>query len=184
MPEVAKIIAPYIVHVAPKKDDMKQNTDLIVSPARVSVRIREYEYLFQKDYLNEFTIRSKRPSGQTELSKVISGWGDYTFYGFANPGKTGLAAWMVGDLRVFRLWFANHLAMNDGQQPGEEFANEDSSSSFRAFKINQLPKGFLLARVTPDMNQISSTTVSDSASRETMTDDRLDEYTQWIGEDS
>lgn len=184
MPEVAKIIAPYIVHVAPPEEDMKQNTDLIVPSARVSVRIREYEYLFQKDYLNEFTIRSKRPSGQTELSKVMSGWGDYTFYGFANPGKTGLAAWMVGDLRVFRLWFSHELAKNDkGQLPGKEFANNDASSFFRAFKINDLPKEFLLARMTPDMKQISSTTVSDSASRETMTDDRLDEYTQWIGED-
>ena len=68
------------------------------------------KFKFSEAYPNEFTIRTVRPSGaQTELGKIIEGWGDYFFYGFADAQESGLFSWALCDLKVFGLGLAASL---------------------------------------------------------------------------
>lgn len=146
IPYVKQILANYLIGEAPAEEDMRRNTDLIVlrlEAVRVACRLRRYEYAAR--YGDEFTIREGRPSGaETELAKMLAGWGDYIFYGFASPDMSGLAAWMLGDLSVFRLW--HHRELWVGRKPGNARKNGDGSSSFRSYRIADLPDGFVVAR--------------------------------------
>ena len=111
---------------------------------RIGCRVRRYQYL--KQYGNEFTIRAGLPSGaKTELTKIIEGWGDYFFYGFSNEAESMLVKWSLCNLGVFRLWFNRYLVANNGNMPGQYKENTDNSSSFRVFKLNDLPQGFIIA---------------------------------------
>lgn len=176
LPEVKVACATHLICEAPPEEDMRHNTDLIVlkmDTVRIAVRLRRYHYLHQKNYANEFTIRAGRPSGvDTELAKVISGWGDYNFYGFANQTNTGLAAWVLGDLKVFRRWFTHQLVKNGGKIPGVSKPNADGSSEFYAFTISDLPADFVVARVTDEMNRIANRAVAFSQMAETVADIR------------
>jgi hypothetical protein len=148
MPEIKRVVGEYLICEAPIEDDAMRNTDLIVlklDAVRVACRIRRNEYLDK--YGGEFTIRSDRPNGnQTELSKIIQGWGNYIFYGISDAKQEHLSAWTLGDLGVFRLWFMRQLATAKGIAPGIEQSNHDKSSSFRAFQIDKLPPEFVIAR--------------------------------------
>jgi hypothetical protein len=146
IPEIKRVCANYLIGEAPMQEDMHRNTDLIVlklDPIRVACRLRRHRYITK--YSNEFTIRAGRPSGvQTEIQKVLSGWGDYMFYGFASGDETALAAWILGDLSVFRLWHHRQLAM--GRKPWSEKPNPDGSSTFYAYRLVDLPSDFTVAR--------------------------------------
>lgn len=148
LPEVKQICAAYLIGEAPTEEDMERNTDLIVlkmEPKRIACRLRRYEYLHR--YPDEITIRSRRPSGvKTELTKVIEGWGDYLFYGFASSDEPTLAAWLLADLTVFRLWHSQQLWL--GNRPGIQKRNGDGSADFQAFNIHELPSEFIIARHT------------------------------------
>lgn len=161
LPEVKKACAAHLVGEAPAEEDTKHNTDLIVlkmDPVRIAVRLRRNHYLYRRNYRNEFTIRASRPrSGhETELSKVISGWGDYNFYGFADEDGKSLAAWVLGDLKVFRRWFNYELVKNRGNIPGQPNQNGDRSSDFYAFTISQLPPEFVVARLEAPQIDVES----------------------------
>lgn len=153
IPEIKQVCANYLIGEAPEEEDQQRNTDLVVlklDPVRVACRTRRsvgkngVNYL--ERYPDEFTIRAGRPSGvQTELQKVLSGWGDYIFYGFAAADESCLAAWFLGDLKVFRLWHHQHL-LDHGRAPGASQNNPDGSSSFQAYKLTDLPTSFIVAR--------------------------------------
>lgn len=146
IPEVKRVLANYLIAEAPFEEDARHNTDLIVlklDTVRVACRLRRHDYA--ERYGDEFTIRERRPSGvKTELSKVLEGWGDYIFYGFANSDMTELAGWILGDLSVFRLW--HHQELWQSRRPGNSQVNNDGSSSFRAYRIADLPTEFVVAR--------------------------------------
>jgi len=148
LPNIKFILGQYLIGAAPAEEDQKRNTDLIVlnmQPVRVACRIRRFEYL--AEYRDEFTIRSDRPSGaKTELAKIVEGWGDYLFYGFASPEGDALAFWFLGDLLVFRRWFSEAIAaLPAGTLPGTFQHNRDGSSAFRSFRVADLPSEFVIA---------------------------------------
>lgn len=149
IPHVKQVLANYLIVEAPFEEDARHNTDLIVlrlDTIRVACRLRDFGYLAK--YGDEFTVRARRPSGvDTELHKILQGWGDFIFYGFASPDWSGLAAWMLGDLQVFRLWHHHTLArLPEGKVPGTLRANGDGSSQFCAYRISDLPPEFVKAR--------------------------------------
>jgi len=151
LPAVKRILGEHLISAAPFAEDAERNTDLIVlrlEAVRIGVRIRSASYWDNPVYRGEFTIRAGRPSGnKTELAKIIEGWGDYFFYGFATPGYDGLIAYVLGDLRVFRLWFNQCLAkLPPNSYPGQFLKNGDGSSSFYSYKIADLPAQFVVAR--------------------------------------
>lgn len=149
IPEIKRVLANYLIAEAPAEEDMRHNTDLIVlklDAIRVACRLRRYQYASR--YGDQFTIRAGRPSGaDTELAKVLSGWGDYVFYGFAAEDERALFAWVLGDLSVFRLWHQRETW--NGHKPGEGRENGDGSSTFRAYNIGDLPSRFVVARMMP-----------------------------------
>lgn len=145
LPHIKRILGEQLISEPPVEEDMRRNTDLIVlklDAIRIACRVRRYQYLAA--YGDEFTIRAALPSGtQTELSKIIEGWGQYLFYGFATQEETELAAWVLGDLNAFRLWF-NRCLYRKPPYPWKDCKNGDGSSSFLAFRYSDIP-GFVVA---------------------------------------
>jgi hypothetical protein len=151
VPEIKSILGTVLIDVAETGDDALRNTDLITltmrSGLRIACRVRRHPYLAAHG--DEFTIRCSVVSGrETEIDKVLAGWGDYLFYGFANAAETALAAWFVGDLKVFREWFASYRRTFQ-DWPGEIRRNHDGGSKFLVFGIYDVDRRFILARKEP-----------------------------------
>lgn len=138
--EIKGILGQCLINEPPIEEDQEHNTDLVVlklDSVRIACRMRRFQY-FQR-YPNDFTIRSNRNSGvKTELDKIIEGWGDYFFYGFSNAIENRLIKWFIGDLKIFRLWFARYLAINH-KPPGMKHDNFDDSSSFYSYDALKIP---------------------------------------------
>lgn len=135
-----------------EEEDQQRNTDLIVlklEAVRIACRIRRNSYFQNNEYKQQFTIRTKRHSGaETELSKVLSGWGDYIFYGFSDESEESIVAWIIGDLAQFRIWFVRYITTHQGKYPGLVKTNGDGSSDFIAFNLSELPERFIVNRNT------------------------------------
>lgn len=141
---VTSVLGQVFIQPASAEEDARHNTDYVVfnlDRVRVACRIRRPEQLrFHRD----FTIRCRRPSGATtELAKVLSGWGDYLFYGFSTQSGD-LGVWRIGDLSVFRLWFHRECVRRNGAPPGWLKSNDDGSSDFRVYLWDGIP-GFEIA---------------------------------------
>lgn len=109
---ICQIVGPLLLTEAPLKIDQEENTDLIVlsvDAKRIACRVRRHGYADR--YPNEFTIRCRRDSGmETELSKIINGFGDWMFYGHQAALDTiEIDPWMLLDLRPFRGGLIRHL---------------------------------------------------------------------------
>src|SRR5258708_886106 len=116
LPHVKRLLGEALLREGTAEEDMAEATDFItlrLDAIRIGCRIRRPEY-FQR-YPNDVTLRAWRDSGATtELAKILEGWGDYLFYGFASVEREGrLRAARVLDLRIFRWWYADH----DGPPP-------------------------------------------------------------------
>jgi hypothetical protein len=145
LPEIKRILGEHLIAEPPIEEDAERNTDLIVlrlDAVRVACRVRRHNYL--QHYGHQFTIRSARPQGnKTELTKIIEGWGDYMFYGFADPDEESLCCWFLGDLKAFRLYFNQQLYLKKTPWMGR--ANGDGSSEFMAFERDTIPD-FIIAQ--------------------------------------
>lgn len=135
---------------APQEEDAERNTDLIVlrlAAVRIACRVRKYTYYANPEYRQQFTVRTDRPSGaKTELGKIIEGWGDYFFYGFSDQAQQSLVAWRLMKLNVFRLWFNQYMARNNGRLPGEPHENRDGTR-FLAFGLSDAPEDLILSAI-------------------------------------
>lgn len=155
VPHVVRIVANYLIAEAPFEEDARHNTDLLVLKAettRVACRLRRFDQL--SSYGDQFTLRASRPNGcDTELTKVLRGWGDYIFYGFVNHDESDLAAWLLGDLNEFRIW--HHRELVCGRTPWLVKHNGDGSSTFHAYRISDLPNAFVRARRRPERSCVS-----------------------------
>lgn len=133
LPAVKRIVGPLLLEAAPLEEDTKHATDLIILKARdkrIACRIRRPVYADKYPY--EFTIRSQLDSGQeTELNKLVNGFGDWFFYGFATDEDDiiGIARWMVIDLSAWRA----HLIRRTINM-GKKKANGDGTH-FVAFDV-------------------------------------------------
>lgn len=147
LPDVKAILGVHLIGEASEEEDKHRNTDLVVLTlrnVRIACRIRKPGF-FDK-YGGQFTIRADRPNGaMTELAKIVSGWGDFFFYGHVHDDLGSLRAWGLCDLMAFRLWFNGRLVRDGGRIPGEERRNSDGSSSFRCFAFNEMSRDFLIA---------------------------------------
>jgi len=148
IPEIKRILGEHLIAEASEVEDQLHNTDLVVLKLRdfrIACRVRRWNYN-TPEYGGQFTIRSLRHSGrETEMQKLLNGWGDYFFYGFEKESCCRLARWTLGDLSAFRLWHQEQTKLNWGNPPGIEKKNRDGSSDFRAFKIADMPPGFVVA---------------------------------------
>ena len=147
IPQIREIVARRLILEAPLEEDQQHNTDLIVlrsSAVRIACRVRRGQYADR--YGDEFTIRTRRQQGsKTELAKILEGWGDVLFYGFADGDA--IARWLLGDLDVFRAWYRDEVQrLPPGCPAGIVQTNGDHSSQFMAFKLGWLPPEFIIAR--------------------------------------
>jgi hypothetical protein len=142
--------AQLAVRAASMTEDRSHNTDFFVLDTvagRVAARVRRPKY--RVGYSEQFPIRAALASGaETELAKLLRGWGDYLFYAFAaderDPSKR-FSAWLLADLHVFRKWHGDYTARNNLALPGIYKDNHDGTA-LRAYYISWLPKPFVLAR--------------------------------------
>lgn len=148
IPQLKMIAGAALLRTAEPIDDTRRATDLIWlsmggGEGRIACRMRRFEHL--ASYGHEFTIRARRDNGaETELAKLAHGEGDYLIYAFADAEERRLAAWLVGDLAVFRAWRAAVLDLC-GIEPGIEIDNGDGTI-FRAYRIDELPVEFVILR--------------------------------------
>ena len=151
MPTVKAILGQALITSAPLVEDAHRNTDLVVlrsGDVRIACRIRKAAYA--QRYAHQFTIRCGNANGsKTELAKILEGWGDFMFYGFANQEETGLLGWAIGDLDVFRSWIRSQLSGRSGFA-AEDFADEmrinnDGGSALAAFSWDACGDRFIVA---------------------------------------
>lgn len=104
IPAIKQIVGPRLLSVTPDEIDCKQAADLMVFTARdmkIAARVRRPG--FSQRYPFEVTIRAKLDSGvETELSKIVNGWGDWMFYGHSNEEQKHFELWWLIDLDAFR----------------------------------------------------------------------------------
>lgn len=144
LPEIKRRCVDLFVHEAPPEEDIHHNTDLLVlkiDTVRIACRIRTHQYL--ERWPDEITIRAKRHGTDTELDKIVAGWGDYFFYGFAGQGdRPPLSRWSILCLSHFRQW-VHHTLEAQQTMPGILQQNRDGSSQFLAFNVFAFPPGII-----------------------------------------
>lgn len=148
IPALKRVVAEHLIIEASPGDDAHRNTDLVLAAAgfRIACRVRRHSQ--HALYGHEFTLRSSRASGnETELSKVLAGWGDYILYAFAEPVGNHLYSYVLGDLNVFRAWHA-YMVREQRRPPGTEKTNRDGRSTLRAYCVEELPVTFVIGRAT------------------------------------
>ena len=139
IPEMQRIIGPFLLKPSPFAIDAHQATDLVVMKAEglsVACRVRRPGYYNQ--YRHEFTVRSCRDSGtETELSKLYNGFADWMFYAHASDDcdhaeEPGFKAWMLINLDSFRsqmITYSSRIqSFKKSNQDGTHFVSFDIRS--------------------------------------------------------
>lgn len=144
IPSIKQIVGPHLLVPATLELDAREATDLLVFTARdvrIAARMRSTEYA--ERYPFDFTIRSLRDSGaETELSKIVSGWGDWLFYGF-DGGEWNACPWWLLDLNVFRRSLNFHMA---GIKKIKFQINPNGDGThFAAYDIRSFPAELVIA---------------------------------------
>lgn len=146
-PEIKRILGETFIGTADFKRDAKQATDLLVlevKPITVACRVRRYSYL--DNYGEEFTIRFKRHSGaETEFSKIVNGWCDYGFYGFADEEDHHVLRWTIYRLDLFRATLIRKPKLTEQAL----CHNDDGSSDFLAFRWSDFPGEMVVSQAKP-----------------------------------
>lgn len=148
IPEIKRHLGEFLIGEPHPDEDALRNTDLTVlrlDTVRIGCRVRTNDAFMS--WPDEFTIRTSRPSGvDTELTKIIEGWGDYLFYAFCDPDERVLVRWTLVDLKRFRVWYMRELTrLEPGEYPGFKQRNRDGSSDFHAFNLNAMPSDLVAA---------------------------------------
>lgn len=137
IPHIKRIVGFHLLQVTPHEIDCKQATDLMVFTARdlrIAARVRRPG--FAERYPFQFTLRASQPSGaETELSKMINGWGDWLFYGHSTDDERAISLFWILDLNAFRaaLIRRHQAAIRSGVKPNND------GTTFRWFDITSFP---------------------------------------------
>jgi hypothetical protein len=153
-PQIRAIIGPLMVRGASFRLDTKEATDFIVYTiksgprkdqpvGKVAARLRRPGVFYghsprsQVYWGYQFTIRTLRDSGvETELSKIMNGFGDWYFYGHVEQRL--VRHWMVLDLEIFRENEADPHVFREEQD------NRDGTY-FSAYDVRTFPNDILIA---------------------------------------
>lgn len=140
IPAIKKIVGPLLLEESSFEVDTQQAADLVILNARdktIACRVRRAGYADR--YGHEFTIRAKRDSGaKTELEKIIDGFGDWMFYGHADPDGMNVSRWVVINLAGLRAAIIRKQALAKKQSNGD-------GTHFVAFDVRELPTSCLIS---------------------------------------
>lgn len=146
LPEIRKIVGPYLLTESSFEIDTKEAADLIIMKARdmtIACRVRREGYADKYPY--DFTIRSKRDSGaRTEMAKLLEGWGDWMFYGHAGKSYGSLTRWWLIDLHQWR----ERLLRAGFNNAWKDFAHQKSNNDgtyFLTFDLRAFKPSILIA---------------------------------------
>tara|TARA_R100001530_G_scaffold53044_1_gene39193 strand:- start:25 stop:516 length:492 start_codon:yes stop_codon:yes gene_type:complete len=133
MPSVKSILGQAIISESTFKQDTEEGFDLITpSTKRIACRVRDYDKY--KQYMQEFTIRSRSEyNKRTEIHKILDGFGDWMFYGFTKGDV--VIYWSIIDLDVFRNNYENSDCV--------EMPNYDGTK-FTSFKLGTFPPSIIV----------------------------------------
>lgn len=150
MPDIKAVLGQHLLGEASMDEDAKHATDLVVlqmKNVRIAVRMRRRRYAENPKYIEQFTIRTERRSGaETELAKIVAGWGDYMLYGFEGKEESRLGVWHLIDLKKFRLGYMRLLSRcKPGEFPGDLIRNVDGGSSGCAFWYDEFSPSLVVA---------------------------------------
>lgn len=136
IPEIRRIVGPYLLIPSSLVQDQQEAADLVVLKGQsmtIACRVRRPGFL--PKYRDEFTIRCQRDNGsKTELEKITEGWGDWMFYAHSNEFQDGFALWWLLDLSIWRA----HLIRGKGQIQRGTTSNHDGTH-FAWFNITSFP---------------------------------------------
>jgi len=146
MPTIRAIIGPLLLVPSEIEQDRSEATDLIVLRARdmrIGVRMRRPGYA--ERYPFDFTIRRSRDNGaQTELAKIIAGWGDWLFYGHATKADD-IERWFLVDLAAWRA-----AAICHGARAGNARTKSNGDGTrFTAFDLRHYNRSILISSSHP-----------------------------------
>jgi len=135
-----EIVGPMCLKVSAVEDDMTKVSDLTILRAdglTIACRVRAHEYADKYPY--DFTVRSHRDSGaKTEMEKIMAGWGDWMFYGFAaEDGSRQVEPWRVLNLEIFR-----QQARHQDCKP--RALNNGDGTHFLAFDVRRFDPGLVI----------------------------------------
>ena len=140
IPQIKRIVGPFLLEPTPFEIDAKQAADLMVFRARdmhIAARVRRPKYLEKFPF--DFTIRSQRDSGvETEYSKIVNGFADWMFYGHADEDDA-ICAWWLLDLHAFRAGLIRHETCEGVKLKFRSQDNRDGTQ-FIAFDVRSFPK--------------------------------------------
>jgi hypothetical protein len=144
IPTIRQIVGPHLLVPSPFEVDCAQATDLIVLRARdmrIACRVRRPGYLAK--YPNQFTIRSHLDNGaETELQKIINGFGDWMFYGHAIDNESVIIeVWWLIDLAAFRAHLVRDGFLRDKNKNRLRWGKKlnDDGTEFVWFDIGSFP---------------------------------------------
>lgn len=146
IPTIKYLVGPkLLIESKLEEEDALEATDLLILKARdmrIACRIRRPG--FSEKYYSQFTIRSQRDSGtKTELEKIMSGYGDWMFYGHSTGHGVELAPWYLIDLEIFRQYCKTS---KDKIKYGKQ-VNGDGTH-FVWFDIHSFPANMLIGQST------------------------------------
>jgi hypothetical protein len=145
IPAIKRIVGPYLLETSSMYEDRRHATDLLILNARdkrIAARVRRAGYAEKYPY--EFTIRcGNQYNAQTEIDKIIQGFGDWMFYGHSAEDVAGkITRWMLIDLAIFRAALIRKDIRDEVKR--EQRANGDGTS-FIAFDVRSFPREILVA---------------------------------------
>lgn len=139
IPQIKRIVGPYLLDTTPNDIDVTQAADLMIFTARdmrIAARVRRPGY--SSGFLYEFTIRAQLDNGvKTELQKIVDGWGDWFFYGHADIAEEFIEYWWLVDLHAFRASLIR-TAMNGTKVKCGQKSNGDGTH-FKWFDLRSFP---------------------------------------------
>ena len=153
LPRLRALIGPYLLGPSTFDQDTKQCADLVVLSAKdmkIGCRVRRQfcadGRIYAEAYPDQFTIRSGRSNGvQTELAKILEGWGDWFFYGHDN-GRHRIDPWWLINLTIFRRGVAEAPNSDDVRWDLiTDIPNRRDGTFFHAYPIDLFPPSMLIA---------------------------------------
>jgi len=128
LPTVKRIVGPLLLGAAPVEEDCFRATDLMILAARdlrIACRVRRPGYADRYPY--DFTVRCQIESGaETEMTKLVNGFGDWFFYGHAAEECLGIDRYMIVDLAAWRA----HLIRRGWGDLARKSSNGDGTHFF------------------------------------------------------
>lgn len=144
IPAIKRIVGPYLLEESTFEVDTKQAADLVIVRAKnlaIAARVRRSE--FYSRFPNDITIRSENNGHKTELQKIVEGFGDWFFYGFARSDRdeeTEIDHWRIIDLDVLR---ACWIREKEKSKP-KTMANSDGTK-FVSICVPKFPPELVIA---------------------------------------